>query len=192
MSPVESETYILHAESRGPHKPCIPVTRLRAVGWRRIADHADKSVWANGCDLGQDEINGIRVRLAGLGDPDVAGEPFPPPPPNEDDGGRDRTEFRDEGATTPRTGRPDHQRGVGANYAGTRTPAGLRAWAGGLTVPITSCRDRNENSRSGQRARAKTRMRSWAMKEEGTYDSHTEFPAMPQDLLDWMNKFERR
>ena len=78
MTPMESEAYILDAESRLPHKPSVPVSRLKAVGWIQFARYPDTSVWAYGRNLGQDEITGTRVRLASLDAPDVAGGRTPP------------------------------------------------------------------------------------------------------------------
>ena len=98
LTPRESETFIIEAETRRPHKPSIPVSRLRAVGWRQLAMYPDTSVWAYGRDLGQDEITGDRVRLAGLGAPDAAGALKTAGGANTrpSGGGRDRAMFGDD------------------------------------------------------------------------------------------------
>ena len=87
MSPLESETFILDAEARQPHKACVPACRMMAICWRRIADYADTSVWAAGDDMGEDELTGDKVRLAGLAAPDVASGRVSSPPDQRRGGG---------------------------------------------------------------------------------------------------------
>ena len=97
---------------------------------------------------------GTRIRLAGLGAPDIAGGRTPKAHSTgrSDGGGRDGVAFDLDAETAPQQAQT--RTGTRAGSAGDArsdpvAPDGMKGWVGGVAVNLDGRRDRNEKTKIG-------------------------------------------